>query len=189
MFDSSVLDVAMGLTFNLTLARPSEGFQYLPPVPNPVAAFLTGASRRGSSILTAICELRIVALGALACFLCSLSAMASAAAPPLSHSVIGSAQGKVDRSWVNAAAFAASATAAGATHFPLKVMIADNGTTSDICPNDYRAFKEDLPPLICGCSADAVKGGAVWAPIPTPQARTAAAPRCRPAPSDPRAGS
>ena len=32
--------------------------------------------------MTAIRELRIVALGALACFLCSISAMASAAAPP-----------------------------------------------------------------------------------------------------------
>ena len=46
------------------------------------------------------------------------------------------------------------------------VAVADTGITMDICPDDYKAFTEDLPPLTCGCSADAVKGGAVWGANP-----------------------
>jgi outer membrane protein OmpA-like peptidoglycan-associated protein len=32
------------------------------------------------------------------------------------------------------------------------------GMTLDVCPNDYRAFPRNAPPLTCGCTAEAVRG-------------------------------
>src|SRR5579872_7096646 len=40
------------------------------------------------------------------------------------------------------------------------------GMTLDVCPSSYDGFKEDAPPLTCGCTREAAKSGTVWGANP-----------------------